>query len=167
MAPRIALWAARSGNSLACMQKPISSTLLIGLAMCGVCVSATTAPVACPPAPMQVVQAYADAANRGDLEAFIALYAPDVRKYRYPGVLSSQGREEMRKVYARAFAEKRGIHVEIISMTALGDKVVSRDRVTGLPGGKSAEELTVYRVEGGLISEVLYIDKLELDASPR
>lgn len=116
--------------------------------------------------PLEVVQAYVAAANRNDLDAFIALYAPDIAKYKFPATLASQGREHMREVYARSFAQKRGLHVEVVSMVALGDKVVSRDHVTGLPDGKSADELTVYQVENGLITNIVYLGQEEHVAPP-
>jgi len=113
------------------------------------------------PTPMQVVQRYVDAANHGDLEAFLALYAPDIRKFRFPGTPASQGSEHMREIYTRSFAEKRGIHVEIVKAIILGDKVACQDHVIGLPDGKSADELTVYQVQNGLITNMVYVDKLE------
>lgn len=110
--------------------------------------------------PQAVVRAYAEAATRGDLDGFVGLYAPDVRKFRFPGTLTSEGREHARAVYAKSFAEKSGIKVEILDVMVLGDKVVARDRVTGLPDGKTAEELTVYQVKDGLITNVLYVERL-------
>ncbi|PFH04563.1 hypothetical protein BCF11_5347 [Collimonas sp. PA-H2] len=112
-------------------------------------------------APMAVVQAYVDAANRNDLEGFLALYAPGIAKYRFPATPASQGIAHMREVYSRSFARKQGLHVEVISMVSLGDKVVSRDHVTGLPDGQSADELTIYQVENGLITNIVYVDKEE------
>ncbi len=110
--------------------------------------------------PLEVVRAYADAANRGDLEAFLRLYAPNIRKFKFPDTKVSEGLQHMRDVYTRSFAEKKGIHVEIVSALALRDKVVCHDRVTGLPHGETADELTVYQVENGLISNIVYVDKL-------
>jgi hypothetical protein len=104
--------------------------------------------------------AYVDAANRNDLEAFIGLYAPNIKKYQFPATLVSEGIEHMRKVYTKSFAEKNGIHVEIRSMIALGDKVISQDHVTGLPNGEEAEETVVYQVENGLITNIVYLDRL-------
>lgn len=85
---------------------------------------------------------------------------PDVRKFRFPGTLTSEGRERARQVYAKSFAERAGIKVEILDVMVLGDKVVARDRVTGLPDGKTAEEITVYQVKDGLITNVLYVERL-------
>lgn len=110
--------------------------------------------------PLEVVRAYADAANRGDLEAFLMLYAPNIRKFKFPDTKVSEGLQHMRDVYTRSFAEKKGIHVEIVSALALGDKVVCHDHVTGLPHGETADELTVYQVEHGLITNIVYVDKV-------
>lgn len=110
--------------------------------------------------PTQVVQAYVDAANRNDLEAFLALYSPSIKKYRFPATLASEGIEHMRKVYTKSFAEKTGIHVEVISMIALGDKVMCYDYVTGLPNAGEAYETVVYQVENGLITNIVYVDRI-------
>ena len=118
--------------------------------------SGVAAPVRDPEA---VVRAYADAATRHDLEALLALYAPDVRKYRFPGSFASQGLEHNREVYIRTFAENPNLKVEILQMITLGDKVVSRDRVTDLAGGRVAEEINVYQVENGHISNIEYVGR--------
>lgn len=125
------------------------------------CAALCTSPAAAQPQdPEAVVGAYAEAATRGDLDGFVGLYAPDVRKFRFPGTLTSEGREHARAVYVKSFAEKSGIKVEILDVMVLGDKVVARDRVTGLPDGKTAEEITVYQVKDGLITNVLYVERL-------
>ena len=43
---------------------------------------------AAPSTPEDVVRAYADAANRHDVDAVLALYAEDLHKYRFPATLS-------------------------------------------------------------------------------
>jgi len=123
--------------------------------------TASTAAVYDTRSPLAVVQAYAAAANRGDLESFLAFYAPDIRKYRFPGTLAAEGIDHMREVYTRSFAEKKGIQVEIVAALTLGDKVVCRDHVTGLPAGKTADELTAYQVKDGHITNIVYLGKIE------
>jgi hypothetical protein len=93
--------------------------------------------------PEAVVRAYTDAANHHDLEGFLTLYAPDIRKFRFPGELASSGIEHNRQLYTKSFAEKSQIKVEILELTALADKVMVRDRVTGRPDNKTADEFTV------------------------
>ena len=109
--------------------------------------------------PEAVVRAYTDAANRHDLEAFLALYAPDIRKFRFPGELASSGIEHNRQVYTKSFAQKSEIKVEILELIALGDKVMVHDRVTGRPDSKIADELTIYQVQNGKITNIVYVEQ--------
>lgn len=119
-----------------------------------------TAAAAQAPSAEAVVRAYTDAANRHDLEAFLALYDPQIRKFRFPGDLTSQGIERAREVYTKSFAEKSAIKVEIVDLIVLGDKVMVHDRVIGRPDGKIADELTVYQVKDGRIVTIVYVDQL-------
>lgn len=114
--------------------------------------------------PVDVVLAYVDAANRHDLEGFLALYSPGIKKYQFPATLASSGIDHMRKVYTKSFAEKNEIHIEVRSMIALGDKVISHDHVTGLPDGAEADETVVYQVEKGLITNMVYLDRITTKA---
>ena len=109
--------------------------------------------------PEEVVRAYTEAANHHDLEAFLALYAPDIRKFRFPGELTSEGIEHNRAVYSRAFPAAPQLKIEILELFVLGDKVVVHDRVTGRPDGKTAEEITVYQVQDGRITNISYVEQ--------
>jgi hypothetical protein len=109
--------------------------------------------------PEAVVRAYTDAANRHDLEGFLALYAPDIRKFRFPGELASQGIEHNRDVYTKSFAAAPNLKIEIVAMIALNDKVMVHDRVSGRPDGKIADELTVYQVQQGKITNIVYVEQ--------
>ena len=129
-----------------------------GVTACILAVAGAVAQAA-PPTPEEVVRAYADAANRHDVDALLALYAPDVRKYRFPGALASEGRESNRDKYKRNFAENPDLKVKILDMNVVADKVVSHDLVTGLAGGKTSEEIAVYQVEGGQISNIVYVER--------
>lgn len=107
--------------------------------------------------PEEVVRAYTQAATDGDLEKFLAQYAPGIRKYRFPGTLASEGLEHNRKVYTKAFASYPDLVVEIVDLIAMDDIVVVRDRVTGRPDGKVSDEITVYEVKDGLITNIVYV----------
>ena len=128
------------------------------VAACTLVLFAATAQAA-PSSPEDVVRAYAEAANRHDVDALLALYAPDVRKYGFPGTLSSEGRESNREKYERNFAANPNLNVKILDMTTVADKVVSHDLVTGLASGKLSEELTVYQVDGGQITNIVYVER--------
>jgi hypothetical protein len=108
--------------------------------------------------PAEVVRAYNDAANRHDLEAFLSLYDPNIRKYRFPGELASEGIEHNRAIYEKSFAAKPDIVVETVQMITLGDKVMVHDRVRGLPDGKVSDELTIYQVVDGRIVNIVYVE---------
>jgi hypothetical protein len=114
---------------------------------------------AAPRTPQEVVRAYAEAANRRDVDGVLALYAADVHKYRFPATLSSEGRESNREKYVRNFAENPDLRVQILDMTVLADKVVSHDLVTGLASGKTSEEIVVYQVDGEHISNIVYVER--------
>jgi uncharacterized protein (TIGR02246 family) len=114
---------------------------------------------AAPSTPEQVVRAYADAASRHDVEALLALYAPDVHKYQFPGSPTSEGREANRERYKKNFADNPELKVKILDLMVLADKVVSHDLVTGLASGKTSEEIVVYQVEGGQISNIVYVER--------
>lgn len=110
--------------------------------------------------PTEVILAYVEAANRNDLESFLALYSTGIKKYRFPGTLASEGIDHMRKVYTKSFAEKSGIKVEVRSLIALADKVICYDHVTGLPNGEEADEIVIYQVKNGLIENIVYVDRM-------
>jgi len=127
-------------------------------AACGLALSTAMAETATL-TPEQVVRAYADAASRHDVDALLALYAPDVHKYRFPGALTSEGRENNREKYKKNFAENPELKVKILELMVLEDKVIARDLVTGLASGKTSDELTVYQVSGGQISNIVYVER--------
>jgi hypothetical protein len=129
-------------------------------ASAGLLVLAAAAAQAAPSTPEDVVRAYAEAANRHDVDALLALYAPDVRKYGFPATAGSEGREANRAKYERNFAENPALNVKILELTAVADKVVSHDLVTGLASGAMSEEITVYQVDGGQITNIVYVEKL-------
>jgi hypothetical protein len=138
------------------MTRPILAFTILPL-----CLLSTIAQSATPAAatPEEVVRAYTDAANRHDLEAFLALYAPTIRKFRFPGEMTSEGMEHNRDVYTKSFAAAPALKIENIRMIALGDKVVVHDRVTGRADGKIADEVTVYQVQDGRITNIVYVQQ--------
>lgn len=41
----------------------------------------------------------------------------------------------------------------------MGDKVIVHDRVTGSPDSKTADELTIYQVQNGKITNIVYVEQ--------
>jgi ketosteroid isomerase-like protein len=124
----------------------------------------------------QVVRAYVKACNELDLASLVALHGPDVRKYvrsdesgapapgKLPGefVMTTSGRDEVERKYRKLFANTpRTVRVDVVGLFALGDLVVSRDRVTGFPDGHVAQELSLYQVRDGLIRSIWYLEQVK------
>jgi hypothetical protein len=113
--------------------------------------------------PEEVIRQYAAAWNAGDLETFLALHSPDVRKHRRVDErfeLTTQGREVVREKYQPLFAKTPRVRVEIVALLAQGNIVVCRDRVSRADGPVS-HELTMYEVRDGLIQNIWYLDRGE------
>ena len=115
--------------------------------------------------PENVVREYAATWNAGNLEAFLALHSPDVRKYRRDDAtsqfeLTTSGRNVVRQKYQPLFAKDPRVRAEIVSMTALGELVVSRDRVSGGADSHISHELTMYLVRDGLIKNIWYLGRV-------
>lgn len=49
---------------------------------------------------------------------------------------------------------KTPVHCELIGRLALGNVVVDREIISGLPDGKKAECMAMYHVDGGLITKM-------------
>lgn len=49
----------------------------------------------------------------------------------------------------------------------MADKVVVHDRVTGRPDGKTADEITVYQVQDGRITNIVYVEQNVRDEVPK
>jgi hypothetical protein len=105
----------------------------------------------------QVVQKQAEAYNRHDLEAFVALHAPDVRFYRFPDSLVFEGHATLRERFGRLFATAPQVHATTDARMIHGNFVVWQETATDLPGGKTDTQIFVWEVHNGLISKVMGI----------
>lgn len=115
--------------------------------------------------PERIVREYAATWNSGDLDAFLALQSPNVRKYRRADAtsefqLTTTGRDKVRQKYQPLFAKTPRVRVEILSMTSLGEIVVTRDQVSGAADGHVSHELTMYQVREGLIHNIWYLGRV-------
>ena len=106
-----------------------------------------------------VVAKFAAANNRGDLEAFLALFSPKAKNFRNSGDPHALGdkpsarivdEKTRRAAYAQMFANGAPAQVETLGTVALNDTIVAREVAT-LPSGKVLDEISVYRIENGLI----------------
>jgi len=107
----------------------------------------------------QVVGKLAAANNRGDVEAFLALFSPRAKNFRNTGDPHALGdkpsarivdEKTRRAAYLQMFANGAPAQVETLGTVALNDTIVVREVAT-LPTGKVLDEISVYRIENGLI----------------
>lgn len=107
----------------------------------------------------EVVAKFAAANNRGDVEAFLALFSPRAKNFRNSGDPHALGdkpsarivdEKTRREAYLQMFANGAPAQVETLGTVALNDMFVAREVAT-LPSGKVLDEISVYRIENGLI----------------
>lgn len=107
----------------------------------------------------EVVARFAAANNRGDVEAFLALFSPRAKNFRNTGDPHALGDKPSTKIvdeksrrdaYLQMFANGAPAQVETLGTITLNDMVVAREVAT-LPTGKVVDEISVYRIENGLI----------------
>jgi hypothetical protein len=114
-----------------------------------------------------IVRRFHDAANTGDAELISKtideLVQPDAL-IRTPLPLRTTGAEALKEVFSRLHHVYSDLHVTIEDLIEDGDKVVSRNTVTGTqrgdymgvpPTGKSVryDEIFIFRFAGGRIAE--------------
>ena len=110
-----------------------------------------------PSAAERIVQMQADAYNRHDLDAFVALHAPDVRFYRYPDSLVFEGHAALRERFKRLFTTAPQVNATVDDRMVHGNVVVWKETATGMPGGKTDTQIFVWEVHNGLITKVMGI----------
>jgi hypothetical protein len=86
--------------------------------------------------PLQVVQAQVDAYNRGDIDAFLNTYAPEVNLYNFPDELLSSGLASMRENYAKLFEKAPQLHASITNRSHPGQLRHRSGGRDGQPGRK-------------------------------
>jgi hypothetical protein len=107
----------------------------------------------------EVIAKLGAANNRGDVEAFLALFSPQAKNFRNTGDPHALGdkpsarivdEKTRRAAYLQMFANGAPAQVQTLGTVALNDMIVVREVAT-LPTGKVIDEISVYRVENGLI----------------
>ena len=107
--------------------------------------------------PAAVVQRQLDAYNARDLEALLAVYAPDARQYEHPDRLLATGTEEMRARFAVRFAEPN-LHATLLQRIVLDSLVIDHERITRTfpEGPGSIEMVATYEVRDGRITRAWF-----------
>lgn len=92
-----------------------------------------------------------EAYNAHNLEAFVACFSEDFTAYRPPATTPSlEGRDALYAFYKEHRFNNPALRAEIISRTALGNKVFDHEKIHGL-SDEPIESMAVFEVENGLI----------------
>jgi hypothetical protein len=112
-----------------------------------------------------VVAKLGAANNRGDVEAFLALFSPSAKNFRNSGTAHTLGDkpsvrivdEKTRRAAAvQMFANGAPVQVQTLGTVALNDMIVVRETAT-LPTGKVVDEMSVYRIANGRIERDWFV----------
>ncbi|MEJ8803280.1 nuclear transport factor 2 family protein [Pontibacter sp. H249] len=98
-----------------------------------------------------------EAYNNRDIEKFASAFSEDVKVYRQPGVLTYQGRDELKKRYGAMFAATPDLHCELVNRIVAGEVVIDQEKVQRTKGQSRTDAIAVYRIKDGLIVEVTFI----------
>jgi len=116
--------------------------------------------------PEAVVQRQLDAYNARDIDALLAIYAPDARQYEHPGKLLASGAAEMRARMALRFQEP-DLHARLLRRVVMGNIVIDHEEVTrNFPEGRGKVDMVaIYEVvEGRIASASVQVSNARLDA---
>lgn len=111
-----------------------------------------------------VIRRFNDAADRNDVDAFLALFAPDARNFHFRGAPDVLGGAPSRsltdaasreRVFRKMF-DQRPARIQVLGGFAVGEWAVSHDRATQKEG-TSSEGLSLYRVQDGRIVDDWYL----------
>jgi imidazolonepropionase-like amidohydrolase len=114
-------------------------------------------PAGAPAGPAQIVQVQLEAYNRGDLEAFVSTYGPDVRMYNHPDKLTTSGLDAVRATYGKLFASAPGLKATVTSRIVQGNFVIDHEHVTGLDRDGELRAVAIYEVRDGKIRNVWFL----------
>ena len=114
--------------------------------------------------PEQVVRDYAATWNAGDETGFYALLDPAIHKFARDATtsdfnLTTAGIDDVKLKYRPLFAKPTRVTVEIVSLTTLGEIVVTRDHSTNPAENYVADEMTMYQVHDGRITNIWYLGR--------
>jgi hypothetical protein len=108
--------------------------------------------------PEAIVQRQLDAYNAKDLEALMAIYAPDAEQFEHPAKLLATGTAQIRERFITKFKEP-DLHAHLVKRIVAGNVVVDHEHVTrNFPEGIGKIELiAIYEVQNGKIAKAWFI----------
>ena len=107
--------------------------------------------------PEVIVQQQLDAYNAKDIDAFAATYSEDIKLYRFPNNVMSEGKANLRQQYGAMFSSVKDLKAELMNRIVVGNKVIDEEKVTF--NGNTFSAVAIYEVTNGLISSVTFIQE--------
>ncbi len=108
------------------------------------------------PSVVDPVKLQLEAYNKRDIDMFVKAFSNNVKVYRTPGVLTYEGKDELRKRYAQMFAETPDLHCEIVNRIVAGNVVIDHEKVRK-NGQPRFDAIAIYRVQNNEIVEVTFV----------
>src|SRR4051812_49305487 len=106
---------------------------------------------------MSIVARQLEAYNRHDLDDFMACFAETAQIIDGKGAVIAPDLGSIRARYARRFSENPALHSTILNRIEVGAYVIDDERLTGFADGSEAHVVLVYRIEDGLIAQVIFL----------
>lgn len=103
---------------------------------------------------LEVVQRQLEAYNERDIDKFMLTFSDSIKVYKMPTLEPSiVGKEAVAEFYLTKRFNHVGLRAELISRTALGNKIFDRERVWGV-NEEPIEMVAVFEVKDGLIETI-------------
>lgn len=106
-------------------------------------------------APRFVVEKQLEAYNNRDIEAYVNVFAEDVKVYDFPNKLRYQGRKEMKRRYGVFFENTKDLHCKIVKRIENGNIVIDEESVT--INGRTVSAVAIYEIKDGRIITVTFM----------
>jgi len=105
----------------------------------------------------RVVDQYADAYNRHDLDAFVALFAPSARIYLHPSEVVTSGTQQLRARYRDQWRENPRLRLQKQGRMVQGNFVIDSEHSVGWADNQDVRVVAIYEVRNGRIQNLWYI----------
>jgi len=131
--------------------------LLVATTACAGGMQGGGSPTPAGSAAARVVDQYADAYNRHDLDAFVALFAPGARIYLHPAEVVTSGTQQLRARYRDQWRENPRLRLQKQGRMVQGNFVIDSEHSVGWADNQDVRVVAIYEVRNGRIQNVWYI----------
>lgn len=110
---------------------------------------------------VKLAQQQLEAYNSRNIIDFLKPFSDDIKAYNYPDQLLFEGKDSMREVYGKMFANSPDLHCKLVNRIVMGNTIIDQEKVTGVAGAenKTIEALAIYTIADNRIIEVRFVSK--------